>query len=92
MPARNLLDTDTCIYIVRHRQPRVVRRLSTHAHHAALSAITLGELEYGASTSSDPGAARQAIEFRCEALAVEPLPVDAARHYGRRRRPTGAIG
>lgn len=82
MPVRYLLDTDTCIYVVRRREPRVVRRFAAHARHAAMSVVTLGELEFGAATSSDPGAARAAINLLCEELAVEALPVEAASVYG----------
>lgn len=85
MTARYLLDTDTCIYVLRRREPRVVRRFAAHAHHAAISVITLGELEYGAATSSDPAAARAAIELLRETVAVDPLPPDAAGAYGRLR-------
>lgn len=92
MSARYLIDTDTCIYVLRRREPRVVRKFTAHAHHAAISVITLGELEFGAATSSAPVAAREAIDLLAETLVVDPLPVEAAAVYGRLRADLRAAG
>ncbi len=92
MPARYLLDTDTCVYFLKRREPRVVRRVQAHARHSAISVITLGELEFGMAGSSDPSAVRQAIDLLAENLEVAPLPVGAAGHYGRIRATLRARG
>jgi tRNA(fMet)-specific endonuclease VapC len=92
MPARYLLDTDTCIYFLRRREPRIVRRLQAHAHHAAISVITLGELEFGRAGSSDPESVREAIDLLTGSFEVAPLPAAAAEPYGRVRAALRARG
>jgi hypothetical protein len=76
MAARYLLDTDTCVYSLERREPRIVRRVQAHAHHAAISVITLSELEFGRAGSSDPGAVREAIDLLretfCAASSSDP--------------------
>ncbi len=85
MPSRYLIDTDTCVYFLRRREPRVVRRMQAHARHSAISVITLGELEFGRAGSSDPDAVRQSIDLLLDLLQVAPLPAVAAEHYGQIR-------
>jgi tRNA(fMet)-specific endonuclease VapC len=48
-----LLDTDTCIYLINGRSPKVIGALKSRGvGEIALSAVTLAELEYGASKSA----------------------------------------
>lgn len=52
---RYLLDTDTCIFVRRHKPECVLARLSAVGLHAvALSAVTLYELAYGAEKHPHP--------------------------------------
>jgi tRNA(fMet)-specific endonuclease VapC len=92
MAARYLLDTDTCVYFLKRREPRILRRVQAHAHHAAISVITLGELEFGRAGSSDPGAVRTAIDLLTETFEVAALPAAAAEPYGRVRAALRARG
>jgi tRNA(fMet)-specific endonuclease VapC len=52
MSLRFLLDTNICIYIAKNRPERVLTRFqSLEPGDAAMSAITYGELKYGAFKS-----------------------------------------
>lgn len=92
MSAKYLLDTDICIYFIRHREPRVVRRVAAHAHHSTISAITLGELQFGRAGSSNPAAVQPAIELLLESFPVAPITADVAEPYGRIRAALRARG
>ena len=48
-----LLDTNTCIYIIKKIPPSVVNRVrSKHLDEVAISTITIAELEYGVHRST----------------------------------------
>jgi len=83
---RRMLDTNICIYIIRKRPERVLRRLQRcRVSDIGVSAITLSELEYGAAKSVKPQQNKLAlIEFLAP---IEILPYDdmAARQYGELR-------
>jgi tRNA(fMet)-specific endonuclease VapC len=78
-----MLDTNICIYIIRRRPERVIRKLQRkHVSDVGISAITLSELEFGAAKSARPEQNKLALT---EFLApIEILPYDdrAAHRYG----------
>ena len=81
-----LLDTDTCSHIMRSRTGDLWDRLDQLSEgSAAISVITLGELQFGASLT--PLATRIAAQLdqllRC--LPVLPLSPDSCAHYARIR-------
>ena len=79
---RYLLDTDTCIELMRGRElvSREVRLRSPE--ELAISAMTLAELHFGALRSSAPERALLAIDaFLSAPLAVVPFDTDAARDH-----------
>jgi len=97
MPPKYLLDTDIRIYFIRHREPRLVRRIAAHAHHSVISAITLGGLQFGRAGSSNPAAVQPAIDLLRESFPAAPITAEVAEPYGRiradlrsRGTPTGA--
>jgi tRNA(fMet)-specific endonuclease VapC len=72
----HLLDTDTCIGVLRQR-PGMVQRLSQFAPtDCAVSVVTVYELFCGLAKAQDPGKERQKVE-RFVAAIVE-LPLDRA--------------
>ena len=83
---RYMLDTNICIYVIRKKDPSVLRRLRrTRVGDTCISSITLSELEYGVSKSSRPAQNKLAL---AEFLApVEVVPYDdmAAQEYGQLR-------
>ncbi|MBS4095358.1 MAG: type II toxin-antitoxin system VapC family toxin [Sulfuricella sp.] len=81
---RYLLDTNICIYLMKHHPPEVARRFADcFAGEVAISSITLAELEYGVIASGDNQAHnRAALEALLEDIPALPFDVPAARAYG----------
>jgi tRNA(fMet)-specific endonuclease VapC len=95
--ARLLLDTNICIYIAREKPPAVLAQFRRYQRgDLAMSAITFGELLYGAAKSTQRERVREVLR---ELIAWVPaLPVDDAvsERYGalratleQRGRPIG---
>jgi tRNA(fMet)-specific endonuclease VapC len=83
MSTRYLLDTNICIYIIRHKPAEVRRRFEQlKTGEAAISAITFGELHYGAAKSQHPRAVQATLQELTSFLPVLPLPADAGLEYG----------
>jgi tRNA(fMet)-specific endonuclease VapC len=79
---RFMLDTNTCIYAIKHRPPSVLAALRRHESDGlGVSVITVAELEFGVNKS---GSARNAAALQqfLEPLAVADFDREAARHYG----------
>jgi tRNA(fMet)-specific endonuclease VapC len=86
MLARYLLDTNTASYIIKGNIPRVRERLvKVPMAQVAISAVTEGELRFGAIRK--PEATRLKIAVDEFLLRVESLPWDseAAQQYARVR-------
>jgi len=79
---RYLLDTNICIYVIKHRPPHMREVFNQHQGHMAVSAITLAELLHGAEKSADPTRNLAVVEDFCSRLAVLPYTDKAAAHYG----------
>ena len=93
MPVRFLLDTNICIYIAKYNPPAVrerFERLTTE--ELAMSAITLGELRYGAEKSQSPKKASAAIEQLTNAIQVMPIDDVVAQQYGKIRAKLEQVG
>jgi len=94
-----MLDTNTCIYIIKRRPQSVLRRFSSfQVGDVGISTITLAELEYGVARSAQPEKNREALEGFISALDVTPFDRAATEAYGRIRaslekkgRPIGAM-
>ncbi|MBI3824266.1 MAG: type II toxin-antitoxin system VapC family toxin [Planctomycetes bacterium] len=78
-----LLDTNTCVFIIRKKSPLALQRLR---HHAAgvvgISSITLAELRYGADKSQDPAKNHAALNGFLAPLEIVEFEAQAAGHYG----------
>lgn len=82
-PTRYLLDTNICIYIAKGQPLAVRERFARHAlHELAMSAITVGELHFGAEKSQSRERALATIAQLVQMIAPCPLPMAAAEHYG----------
>jgi tRNA(fMet)-specific endonuclease VapC len=78
-----MLDTDMCVYIVRRSLPQVRRRFQEmRVGEVVISAITYGELEYGAAKSNRSESDRQKIERVVRQIPVAPLDDKAGAAYG----------
>lgn len=87
-----MLDTDTCIYAIKHRPPEVLAALrANESAGLGLSSITLAELEYGVAKS---GSVRnhKALQQFLEPLAIADFDRAAAAAYGRIRALLEAAG
>lgn len=90
---RYLLDTNICIYIKNHRPAEVLMRFSRlPPGKVAMSAITYGELCFGAEKSSKPKATRQILEHLTALIPVLPLDAGVSEHYGKIRQQLQALG
>jgi tRNA(fMet)-specific endonuclease VapC len=93
MASRYLLDTNTASYIIKGNNPLVDRRLAkAPMAQLAISAVTEGELRFGAARLPQAKRLHNLIEVFL--LSVEALPwdSDAARHYGELRATQEAQG
>ena len=78
-----MLDTDTCIAVIRARPASVLKRLrTTSIGQVGISSITLAELSYGAAKSLHRAQAENALAEFLMPLEVAPFDAGAASAYG----------
>jgi tRNA(fMet)-specific endonuclease VapC len=81
-----LLDTDTCIFYSRRTSPSVAARVSSYAPgDLVISAVTYGELRFGAEKTGNPAVAREVLDAFTQAVPVISLEPQVGEHYGRTR-------
>ena len=80
-----LLDTNTVIYTIKNRPQEVRQIFKRHANQMAISAITLGELVYGAEKSTQPERNLSDIEGMTARLEILSFGEAAAIHFGQVR-------
>jgi tRNA(fMet)-specific endonuclease VapC len=92
-----LLDTNTCIYIINRRPPGIVNKVAIHGNaHIRISAVSVAELEYGASKSNYREKNRHALKEFLTSFEIIPFDGKDAEIYGiimseleRRGEPVG---
>ncbi len=90
---RYLLDTNICIYIKNHRPAEVLARFTKlPPGKVVMSAITYGELCFGAEKSSKPKETRHILEHLIALIPVLALDVGVSTHYGKIRQYLQASG
>ena len=78
-----LLDTDTCVAIIRKRPARVLQRLKQQLPGTVgVSAITVGELSTGAAKSIQPERNAEALVQFLLPLEIHAFDYGAAQAYG----------
>jgi len=81
-----MLDTNTCIYIIKQKPPDIIRRFKrTEVSQIGISSITLSELVYGVSKSSRPEQNQIALTQFIAPLEILPYGDEAAQYYGNLR-------
>lgn len=87
-----MLDTNILIYTIRKRPKKVRDAFKEYSDYLSISAITLGELVYGAEKSAQP--ARNLADIEALAARVEVLAFDsqAAQHFGQVRAELAKAG
>jgi len=84
MKPKFMLDTNICLYLMKHQPPQVRARFAEcFVGDVVISAITLAELEFGIACSGESQARNQAaLDALLEDLLVAPFEARAARAYG----------
>ena len=79
-----MLDTNTCIYLMKHQPPQVGARFAEcFVGDVVISAITMAELEFGVACSGKNQEHNQAmLDALLEDILVAPFEIEAARAYG----------
>jgi tRNA(fMet)-specific endonuclease VapC len=86
MTTRYLLDTNIASYIIRGNIPAVRRRLvKVPAAQVAVSAVTEGELRYGAARRPDATRLQNVVNEFLLRVTIHPWDSDAAQQYGQLR-------
>jgi len=81
-----LLDTDTCIYVIKHKPAQVLEKfLSLEVGGVSVSAVTVAELLYGAEKSQYPQQNRDALGKFLMPLNILDFNLAAAESYGKIR-------
>ncbi len=78
-----MLDTNICIYVIKHRPAARRERFDQLAEALCISTITLGELLYGVEKSARRGQNLEAVEQFTARLETLPFSAKAATHFGR---------
>jgi tRNA(fMet)-specific endonuclease VapC len=76
-----LLDTDTCIYALKHNGAILARLLATPREEVTISAITEAELRTGAAKSVSPAKTLPLIENFLDPLTILDFTSDDAIAY-----------
>jgi len=81
-----MLDTDTCIHIIKRRSPALQEKLERISiGQIAVSSVVVAELAYGIERSARKSHNRQALEEFLSPIVLEDWPTEAAWGYGRIR-------
>jgi tRNA(fMet)-specific endonuclease VapC len=94
-----MLDTNTCIAIIKRKPPQVLKRFSAYkVGEIGISWVTLAELEFGVAKSQHVETNQTALDEFVLPLEIADLDREAARVYGRIRAmlatqgtPVGAL-
>jgi tRNA(fMet)-specific endonuclease VapC len=80
-----MLDTNICIYVIKNYPPDLQEQFSRFADQLCISAITLGELSFGAEKSARRAQNLQAVQQFAALLEVLPFTAKAAVQFGQLR-------
>ena len=81
-----MLDTNICIYVIKHKPEKVLRKLQTiHPEDVCISSVTYAELVYGVEKSAAVEKNRLALSMLLANMEILDFDVDAADCYGKIR-------
>jgi tRNA(fMet)-specific endonuclease VapC len=90
---RYLLDTNTCVALIRQRPPEVLSRITTHQiTDIAISTVTIAELQYGVNKSTKAQQNQQALQQFLIPFNILDFDYAAAQAYGPIRATLEAQG
>ena len=83
---RYMLDTNICIYVIKHKPEKVFRKLEKiDPRDVCISAVTYSELVYGVEKSSEAERNRVALSILLSNIEIASFDVEAANAYGKVR-------
>ena len=83
---RYMLDTNICIYVIKHKPEKVFRKLQTiHPEDVCISSVTYAELVHGVEKSAAVEKNRLALSILLANMEILDFDVDAADYYGKIR-------
>ena len=83
---RYMLDTNICIYVIKHKPETVFRKLQTiHPEDVCISSVTYAELVHGVEKSIAVEKNRLALSMLLANMEILDFDVDAADCYGKIR-------
>jgi tRNA(fMet)-specific endonuclease VapC len=78
-----MLDTNTCIYLIKHEPQKVLQHFKSHSvEEIGISSITLAELEYGVAKSRHVQKNKLALSEFILPLEIASFDYIAAESYG----------
>lgn len=80
-----MLDTNIVLYTIKNRPEQVRKVFKQHENQMCISAVTKGELVYGAERSTQPERNLADIEGLIARLEVTPFEEHASKHFGQLR-------
>ena len=79
-----MLDTNICIYAIKHKPEIVIKRFLAHnPDEMCISAITYGELMHGVEKSQSTEKNRIALALFLSPITILEFGAEAAEEYGR---------
>lgn len=86
---RYLLDTNICIYLIKHQPAHVAERFARcYRGDVVMSAVTYAELQFGVAVAADPEREAAHLAAVVDDIPVVPFGVEAAVAYGPIRAAT----
>ena len=83
---RYMLDTNICIYAIKHKPPEVIQKFLSHdPSELCISSITYAEFMHGVEKSMAVERNRIAITMFLSPISVLDFDTDAAEEYGKIR-------
>ena len=83
---RYMLDTNTCIYAIKHKPEKVFRELQKHdPSEVCISSVTYAELVHGVEKSAAIEKNRLALSMMLANIEILSFDVDAANSLGKIR-------
>lgn len=87
-----MLDTNILIYTIKNRPKKVREAFKRNADYLSMSAVTLGELIYGAERSAQVARNLQDVEGLAARMDVVSFDYQAAAHFGQLRAELAKAG
>lgn len=88
-----MLDTNICIYTIKHKPESVIRNFLLHdPEEMCISSITYAELMHGVEKSAAAGKNRIALSLFLSPLTILDFSASAAEEYGKIRAELESLG